>query len=259
MLNKRYIPSFSLVVLFITIVLSVLYVKWVIGPMSYEKAMVIESMGHQLTKEGKHKEAFKKFIDAAEYADNGVARSRRYRSAGTVVIDNKEKMRLFNLSLRYDKSNLYAINGIKKLIPDMSFSDVDLFDDSVLSAVLSENEVVYFNRYPDGWSKSYDAGVIINVENPSQYVIEYFSVSSSKELMQVILKTNKTDVLINKIQGGKPFGGQPYKSILNLKKGVNKVSININKLFNPKSLGMNDDVRDLGVYFKIIKDNYLLK
>ena len=63
--NKKYLPSLGFITLLVTVVSSILFIKWLLGPMSYEKAASEEQLGHQLAKEGKSKEASKHFLIAA--------------------------------------------------------------------------------------------------------------------------------------------------------------------------------------------------
>jgi len=251
---KRPFTSFGTNIFIITVISAAFFVNWALGPLTYEKAQMKENLGHQLTRQGKNNQAYKAFLSAAEIQDDVISRSRRYRCAGTVISDFREKLRLFDLSLKFNKTNTNAIKELKNLIPKISIKDIGLLDETILHLILSTDEIIYFNRYPDEWSIGYEAGAVINVRDSSQYLIEYFSSTPRKDPLTVSLSINDNPHLAYKIVSSKA-----YKSSLKLSKGINRVSIKIDKTFNPKILGMSADSRDLGVHFKIIKAGNITK
>ena len=116
MLNKKYLPSLGFVILSITIISSVLFVRWALGPLSYEKAAHEEQLGHQFAKEDKAKEASTHFLNAAKIEDDNVSTSRRYRCAGSTASNEEDKIKYFKLSLKYNSNNKNAKNGLKLLL-----------------------------------------------------------------------------------------------------------------------------------------------
>lgn len=226
MLNKKYLPSLGFMVLLVTVVSSGLFIRWALGPLSYEKAQIEETKGHQLTKDGKYEEASKFFLKAAKIEDNPISTSRRYRCAGTTAKVEEDKIKYYQLALKFNPNNQNAKRELAKYF----------------------QEIRYINRYADGWSKAKNASVKLNTSKDTQYKIIYFTSSPEKKEFEISLKLAGKTVSNKKIV---PHKQNEY--ILNLKKGTHILDININETFNPKKLGMSEDYRDLGVHFKIIK------
>ncbi len=117
MLNRKYLPSFGFVILLTTIVCSVLFIRWALGPLSYEEAAYEEKRGHQLAREGKAKKALRHFLAAAKAEDNNMSKSRQYRCAGSTSSDKEDKIKYFRLALKYNPKNenaLHQLSLIKK-------------------------------------------------------------------------------------------------------------------------------------------------
>lgn len=114
--NKKYLPNLGFIILFITLLSSALFVKWVLDPFSYERAAYEEQRGHQLAKEGKGKQASKHFLTAAQIEDNNLSTSRRYRCAGTTSSNTEDKIKYFELALKYNPNNENAKNELKLLL-----------------------------------------------------------------------------------------------------------------------------------------------
>lgn len=113
--TKKYLPSLGFTILLITIISSALLLRWVLEPLSYQKAMALELKGHELTREGKYKKASYYFLKAASIKDDNISRSRRYRCAGTTAQNPADKKAYFKLALKYNKNNQNAKNALKLL------------------------------------------------------------------------------------------------------------------------------------------------
>lgn len=116
MLSKEYLPNLGFIIVFTTILVSVLFVKWAFCPLSYGKAEQEEQLGHQYLKDKKPAEALKHFLNAAKFEDDNISRSRRYRCAGSTSFNKEDKKRYYNLALKYNPNNQNAIYELKLLM-----------------------------------------------------------------------------------------------------------------------------------------------
>ncbi len=226
--NKKYLPSLGFITLLVTVVSSILFIKWVLGPISYEKAASEELLGHQLTKAGNTKEALKHFLTAARITDVKDKTSRRYRSAATVSTSRKDKIKYFQLALKYNPKNKNAKNGLKLL----------------------SSEITYFNRWSDGWSKGKTASIFVDTSAKSSiYGLTYLTYAPQK-IKHIVVK-----ILVD----GKLYkehvltSGKINSMEITLSKGEHYIDLSINETFNPRKLGLSKDGRELGVHFKIKK------
>ena len=228
MLNKKYLPSLGFLILLLTIIGSGLFIKWAMGPLSYEKAQQEETLGHQYAKDGKAAEAAKHFLNAAKIQDDNVSRSRRYRCAGSTTANEEQKIKYYKLALKYNPNNKIAIRELKPYL----------------------REIRYKNRYADGWSKGTSSVAIINTkEKNMKYKIVYFTDTPKKEKFSVNIQIDHKLMKQDKIQSHKPYS---YDFLLS--KGKHVINIAIDKTFNPKRLDMSADNRDLGIHYEIKKD-----
>ncbi len=116
MLNKKYFPNLGFVILLTTVIASILFIRWVFTPFSYEEANYEENLGHRLTKEGKYKEASKHFLNAAKIDDNNISVSRRYRCAATTSSNDAHKIKYYKLALKYNPNNQNAKEPLSVLL-----------------------------------------------------------------------------------------------------------------------------------------------
>jgi len=227
MLNKKYLPSLGFIILVMTVVSSGLFIKWAIGPLSYERAKLEEKLGHQLAKEGKNIEAAKHFLKAAEIETDNISRSRQYRCVGSTSTSLEDKIKYFKLSLKYNPNNGNALLGLKNLY---------------------KNGFVYIDRWGDGWSKGKTGKIQIIATKDAKYRLMYSTSSPEKKDFEVIVYLNNKILEKKKIQSGKP---NTLK--ISLSEGNHEILIFINHTFNPKKLRMSDDDRELGIRFIVKK------
>lgn len=116
MFNKNYFSSLGFLILSITIILSILFVKWAFYPLSHEKAEQEEQLGHHYLKDRKAVEALKHFLNAARIEDDNISRSRRYRCVGSTSFNKEDKKKYYNLALKYNPNNQNAKNELKLLL-----------------------------------------------------------------------------------------------------------------------------------------------
>ena len=168
MQSKKNLPSVGFVILVITIIFSILFINWALGPLSYEEAQIEETKGHQLAKEGKNKEASNHFLNAAKIEDDNVSTSRRYRCAGTTASDKKDKINYYQLALKYNPNNENAKREL----------------------ALYFQEIVYVDRYTDGWSIGKTGKAKISATQNSKYKVAYFTSSPEKKEFKVTISLN---------------------------------------------------------------------
>ncbi len=222
---RKYLPSLGFVILFVTIVFCFLFVNWALGPLSYEKAQYEEQKGHQLTQEGKYAEASTHFLRAAEIEDDNISRSRRYRCAGTTSADMTDKIKYFELALKFNPENGNALHELERI---------------------NKVEFVYIGRYPDGWSKGRVGKLQITTRRVGRYSLTYFT-SSPEQIEFIVTVSLKNKILEKK----KIISGQVYTLSFSLPKGEHDILISINNTFNPEKLKMSADKRDLGIHYVI--------
>lgn len=225
MRSNKYLPSLGFVILTLTIICSILFIKWVVEPLSYEEAQIEEQKGHESAKNGNLKEASKHFLIAAKIDDDNISTSRRYRCAGSTSSKKSDKIEYFTLALKYNPNNEIAKKGLTPNLVDIR----------------------YKNRYQDGWSQGKSAKALLNVtEKESFYEITYY-INNPQEIeyrvkMQVDGHFTKEEIIKTR---------ETYKYKFTLSRGKHEIKLSINHTFNPKKLGMGDDDRDLGIHFEI--------
>lgn len=227
MLSKKYLPNIGFIIFIVTIISSILFVKWAIFfPFAYEKAAWEEQKAHWFFKNGKIKKAHKYFLAAAQIKDDDISTSRRYRLAGSTSSSYKNKIKYFKLALKYNSNNKNAKDELNPYF----------------------TEIIYNNRSPDGWSLGDKASIILNVNNKDNYTLTYFTYSPKKIVHKIKVLLNgkilfEEEITQNKVK----------KFNFLLKKGMHKLDISTNETWNPLKLGISKDNRNLGIHFEIEK------
>ena len=111
-------PSLGFVLLFTTLVFSVIFVQWAFSPLDYEKEMIYERNGHLMFKKKQFNEAVKFFIKSAEISQSQGDKARRYRYVGISLLAMKNKsdaIKYFRLSLKHNPNEEYSTIQLKKL------------------------------------------------------------------------------------------------------------------------------------------------
>ncbi len=227
MFNRKYLPSLGFVVLISTIICGILFIRWALSPLDFEKAKYEERLGNKLVSKGKNKDALRHFLTAARIKDDNVSTSRRYRLAANASSNEDMKIKHYKLSLRYNKNNKNAKEGLKKL----------------------SSEIRYNNRYEDGWSKGKKCSIKIDTkEESAKYELVYFTKNPGNN-------RNIVEIYIDqKLYEKKRVSmGNFYKTMIILPKGRHRIDISISQTFNPRLLGLSEDNRDLGIYIEVKK------
>ncbi|NOR54968.1 MAG: hypothetical protein GQ531_02050 [Sulfurovum sp.] len=265
MLIKKYFPSLGFIILTITILLSVLFIQWALGPLNYEQAKLKENKGQELIQKGQTKEASQHFLHAAQLTNNKIDKSRRYYFVASTNAIEKDKIKYLKMAYELNRYNTKAEEKLKILLGkniytkyvDTINSKIKYKDDSydywVKEKVLYrtyKNEISfkYGNRYSDGWSKGSTATIAIDVKNSFEYKyeIEYYTSNtlSPNHVVQLYVDNhlmNKTVIRTH----------QKHTYRFSIPKGIHTVSITIDDTFVPKELRINEDSRTLGVNFKV--------
>ena len=234
MLNNKSHLSPGFVILFITISFGIFFMQWATNPLSHEKAQLEEKKGHQFAKEGKIQESIEHFLKAAEIGSNDLNTSRRYRLAGTASSDIYKKINFYQLALKYNSNNKNALRGLESLGKAHRY-----------------NEGWYINRFEDGYSQGKSGKSIINTANNNQkYILSFFTNNTKNSHYKVKIFIDGEWYSSHRV-----IKNKTHSIEAELSTGLHIIKFEINGTFSPKELGWNQDDRDLGVNFKVIKQD----
>ena len=91
MLNRKYLPSLGFVILMITLISSIFFMKWALGPLKYDRAFEYEVSAHTAFEKKDFDKAYELFISSADISDDNLSKSKRYRYAAiSLLAVNKE-------------------------------------------------------------------------------------------------------------------------------------------------------------------------
>ncbi len=90
--------------------------SWALGPLPLERAMIVEQLGHELASQGRNKEASRQFLIAAQMEDDAVITSRRYRCVATTSTTDSDKIKYYQLALKYNPGNVNAKVPLEQLL-----------------------------------------------------------------------------------------------------------------------------------------------
>jgi len=116
--NRKYLPSLGFVVLLLTLLVSFFFVKWVLGPLSFERAHDFEQKGHALYRRKAHLEASESFLDAANASDDSVVIGRMYRYAAVNMMalgKPSDAVAYFKLALKYNEKDEVSERELRKI------------------------------------------------------------------------------------------------------------------------------------------------
>jgi hypothetical protein len=112
---------------------------------------------------------------------------------------------------------------------------------------VSHKEIVYQNRYKNGWSQGRSVTAIIySIANNSQYSLHYYTINPNKEQHKINVTIDGIRTLEKRITTG-----EKNSEIIMLSKGRHTINLKIDDTFNPKKLGINNSDKDLGVKFEV--------
>lgn len=245
MIRKYY----GIILLFVTIVISVLFISWVISPMPFEKAQILEQQGHSYFGEDEFRKSYKSFLASAKIeVDNNKERSRRYRCAGTAIysLDPTMAMKMFSLALYYNKDNINASNALSHIVTnnrDILF-DIDKYSKKHIS---TKGSIVYINKSGE-WSIGNTAYAYIYSAEDIEYVIHFRTINPNKNQYKVTV-SNNNKLLFNKSISNR----KEHSRTIQLNKGANLIKIEIDDTFVPKEVGINEDTRELGFMYELVR------
>jgi tetratricopeptide (TPR) repeat protein len=235
---SKYIPSLGFLFILTIFSLSILFIKWIYSPLSFERSWQYEQKGHTAYQHKEYQKAYKYFQKSADLEEHNQTKAYKYRCAGSALQQlgkYKNAIKYFNIALQYNKDNKLAKSTIKWLI-----------DTKKVKPLL--NNISYLNRSSDGWSLGEMAGATLNTTNASSYTLTYFSSNPKHDIYKIkAILDNKTIIEKEILKGI-----VEYDTLL-LSKGKHIFKIFINKTFNPMKLGQSTDNRTLGINFKIKK------
>ena len=118
--NKAKMPSIGFALLAAMVLFSFIFIRWANEPLILDRAAYEEKLGHEFAREGQAGKAVRHFLAAARIEDEDGNTSRRYRCAGTMSTNTKDRIKYFQLALEYNPHNENALNSLKLLVGKIS-------------------------------------------------------------------------------------------------------------------------------------------
>jgi hypothetical protein len=253
MFNKLTRPSLAFLLLLLSLVCAVFFVRWaVFEPFSFEKARMLENEGHKSWAAKKYDAAYKYFLASAGIQDSAVAVSRRYRCAASSAFalgDVRNGVRLSSQALRFDANNTLArqsiLTGLASGLIRMEL--VEKIDGNILDSLFADTRVIYLNRTSDGWSKGKKSTALVYVPQECKTTVELLTSMPSRKGIQAHLTVDgvsRPGILLR--------AGKKYSTSFIVSKGLHEVDVETTQAFVPKEYNMNNDTRLLGVNYTVI-------
>ncbi len=250
MIGNKYLPSLGFILVSTTMALTIIFIKWALSPLSYEKAMEFEKKGHLYYKAKDYKASSKYFLKSALINDTNTTRAYRYRCTGSSLSAQKrykEALKYYKEALKYNPENKLARDSVAWLYNTKKVKQTKIIK-KVEQEEVVQDKIQYFNRAKGGWSQGKYSGAKIYTNKKSFYTINYFTSNPKKKTFNIILSINHK-VIQQKVIKTR----EKYTYTFPLSKGTNELSIEIDETFNLSKLGLSKDNRDLGINYTLTK------